>query len=217
MVDSETYEVACQKCKASFDALQAAWCSCLVTERTFVCPSCGACFCKAPPSYKQKFWAGAPKALWDRKLDEKREPYAPPENPAPGAATRPLVLLVEDEKDIRRVAVRVIQGLGYGLVIAHDGAEGLDLARRYGPDLVLTDALMPKLDGREMGRRIKEDPTTAHIKVIVMTALYTSIKYENEAYKSFKVDDYLSKPLDVAQLRSALEKHLGAGPAAGTA
>ena len=61
----------------------------------------------------------------------------------------------------------------------------------------------------EMGKRIKEDPATASAKVVVMTALYTGVKYEHEAYKSFKVDDYLSKPLEVEKLREVLERHLG--------
>ena len=67
---------------------------------------------------------------------------------------------------------------------------------------------MPKMDGREMCRLIKADAETAGIKVVVMTSLYTSVKYQTEAYKSFKVDDYLAKPLDFSQLRTMLEKHL---------
>jgi CheY-like chemotaxis protein len=209
MADANGYVVGCHKCQVPFDALQASWCSCLVSERSFVCPSCGGCFCKAPAAYKQRFWSGAPKTMWDRKLAEKQELYTPPPNPSPLDAPRPLVLLVEDEKDIQRVAARVLDALGYGMVVARDGAEGLELAKRYKPDLVLTDALMPKLDGREMGRQIKQDPETAHIKVVVMTALYTNIKYQQEAYRAFKVDDYMTKPLDVDQLRAVLEKHLG--------
>lgn len=69
---------------------------------------------------------------------------------------------------------------------------------------------MPKLDGREMGRRIKENPETAHVKVVLMTALYTTVKYEHEAYKAFKVDDYVTRPLDVERLRTVLQKPLGA-------
>ena len=108
----------------------------------------------------------------------------PPPNPDPGAAPRPLCLVVDDEKDIQRVASRVIESLGYGLVLARDGEEGLALARLYRPQLVLTDALMPRLDGREMGRRIKADPECGTPKVVVMTALYTNMKYKTEGYRS---------------------------------
>jgi CheY-like chemotaxis protein len=206
---AETYMVSCHSCQGSFDALESPWCSCLVTERTLVCTNCLTCFCKAPPSYKQKFWAGAPKILWDRKFEEHSTAFEPPPNPDPSAVVRPLVLVVDDEKGIQRVASRAIESLGYGMVLARDGIEGLELVQKYRPELVLSDALMPKLDGREMCRRIKVDLGLAETKVIIMTGLYTNVKYRNEAFKNFKADDYLSKPLDFAQLRTLLQKHLG--------
>jgi CheY-like chemotaxis protein len=209
MATPETHSAACHSCAETFDALAAPWCSCLVTERTLKCPHCGRCFCKAPVAYKSRFWSGAPRALWDRKFKEHHADFAPSANPEPEAAPRPLVLVVDDEKDIQRVAGRVIESLGYGLIVAHDGEEGLALARRYRPELVLTDALMPRLDGREMGRRIKEDPACGATRVVVMTALYTNMKYRNEGFKVFKVDDYMAKPLAFDDLRGILQKHLG--------
>lgn len=206
---AQTYVVSCHACRAAFDALDTPWCSCLVSERTLVCPTCLDCFCKAKPQYKQAFWRGAPRSLWDRKLNEHQQSVQLPENPSPADVARPLVLLVDDEKDIQRVAASAILGLGYGLVVARNGQEGLALAARYQPDLVLSDALMPGLDGREMCRRIKEDPANARVKTVVMTALYTAVKYKTEAIRAFRVDDYLSKPLDFAQLRDVLQKHLG--------
>lgn len=208
---TETYLVSCHACQATFDALDTPWCSCLVTERTLVCPTCLTCFCKAKPQYKQAFWRGAPRSLWDRKLSEHQKAGELPPNPLPSEATRPLVLLVDDEKDIQRVATRVILSLGYGLVLAHNGEEGLELARRYRPQLVLTDALMPRMDGREMARRIKEEGAGAADapKVVVMTALYTNVKYRAEGFKVYKVDDYLAKPLTFEDLRAILQKHLG--------
>ena len=205
----ETYNVACVNCQGSFDALEASWCSCLVAERTLVCPSCLKCFCKAPPAYKRTFWSGAPKALWDRKFAEHHTEFAPAPNPPPEEARRPLVLIVDDERDIQRVATRVVESLGYGMVLARDGEEGLQLARVYRPDLVLSDALMPKMDGREMCRQIKSDASLPDVKVVVMTSLYTSVKYTTEAFKTFKVDDYLAKPIEFNQLKAILQKHLG--------
>lgn len=207
----ETYSAACQNCGSTFDALDASWCSCLVTERTLICPHCLQCFCKAPAAYKSRFWSNAPKALWDRKFKEHNEDFTPPENPDPDTVARPLVLVVDDEKDIQRVASRVIQSLGYGLVLAHNGEEGLELARRYRPELVLTDALMPRMDGREMARRIKEESAGAAkpAKVVLMTSLYTNVKYRTEGFKTYKVDDYLAKPLAFDDLRAILQKHLG--------
>jgi CheY-like chemotaxis protein len=204
-----TYSVSCHNCQAPFDAFESQWCSCIVTERTLVCPSCLTCFCKAPPAYKRSFWRDAPPRLWDLKFAEHHAEFAPPSNPPPAQVLRPLVLLVDDEPDIQRVASRVIQSLGYGMILARDGKEGLALAKEYRPDLILSDALMPKLDGREMCGLVKDDPDTAHIRVVVMTGLYTNIKYAIEAHKKFKVDDYLTKPLEFNTLRAVLEKHLG--------
>jgi CheY-like chemotaxis protein len=102
----------------------------------------------------------------------------------------------------------VIRGLGYGVVVAEDGATGLEMARRHRPELVLTDALLPKMDGREMCRLIKEDPSCGGTKVVVMTALYTSLRYEREAYKAFKVDGYVAKPLAIDDLDALLKKEL---------
>ena len=204
-----THVVACYTCKAPFDAVSAGWCQCLATRRSLVCPVCRRCFCQAPQSYKQGFWEGAPQDLWDRAEAEHRPVGDLPENPDPEIAEHPLVLIVDDEKDIRRVAFAVVTGLGYHAVVASDGEEGIELAARYKPDLILTDAFMPKLDGREMCRRIKTNPETAAAKVVVITSVYTASRYKYEAYKEFQADDYLSKPLDLSSLRDLLRKHLG--------
>jgi CheY-like chemotaxis protein len=206
---AERYSVACHRCHRSFDALQADWCSCLVTERTLVCPSCQACFCQAPPPYKGSFWSRAPRSLWDRKFAEHHADFTPRPNPEPADVVRPLVLVVDDEKDILRIAIRTIESLGYGVVHAANGEEGLGLARKYRPDMVLTDALMPKLDGRKMCRLIREDPELAETPVVLMTALYTTVKYKTEGFNEYRVSDYLTKPLDAEGLRALLEKHLG--------
>jgi CheY-like chemotaxis protein len=204
-----SYDVACHSCGNRYDAAQAKWCSCLWQERSFECPHCLKCFCRAPITYRQRFWREAPQPIWDRKLQEAQADFAPPPRPDPSEVDRPLVLVVDDEKDIQRIATRVLSGLGYGVLVARDGPEGLELAKRYAPDLILADALMPKMDGREMCRRVKEDPETARIKVVVMTSVYNHPKYRTEGVRAFKADDYLNKPLDLAQLTALLQKHLG--------
>src|SRR6185436_6195458 len=153
---SEGYEAACHRCQETFDTMQAAWCSCLVTERTLVCPSCHGCFCQAPAPYKNAFWSKAPRSLWDRKFAEHHADFSPKPNPEPADTLRPLVLVVDDEKDILRVALRTVEALGYGVIHAQNGEDGLALVRRYRPDLVLADALMPRPAGREMCRLIPQ-------------------------------------------------------------
>ena len=118
----ESYVVVCHGCRGSFDAMDTTWCSCLVTERSLVCPRCLGCFCKAPAAYKSQLWSGAPRALWNRKFEERHRELALPENPAPERVLRPLVLVVDDEKTVRRVAARLVESLGYGIVLAGNGA-----------------------------------------------------------------------------------------------
>lgn len=204
----ETYEVFCYNCRASFDALASTWCSCLVSKRTVVCPSCLTCSCKAPVVYRQKFWELAPQSMWDRMTNEGKTAFDLPPNPAPDELPRPLVLVVDDEKDIQMVAVRTIGSLGYGVVVATNGMEGLELARKYRPDLILADAFMPKLDGREMCLRLKSDPATSGTKIVIMTAVYTAARYKSEAFREFRADDYLAKPLQFLELRDILQRHL---------
>lgn len=207
---AESYETNCHNCGKLYNALDAVWCNCLVTERTFVCPSCLVCFCKAPSSFKQVFWTSAPQSLWDRKVEEhKSSDFTSKANPEPSQVTRPLILVVDDEKHIQKMATHAIESLGYSIIIGQNGVEGLELVRKYKPDLVLTDAMMPKMDGREMCRQIKMDSEISETKVVIMTSLYTQSKYKTEAYKNFRVDDYLSKPIDINQLRTLLQKHLG--------
>jgi len=204
----ETYETSCYNCKAAFDTLEAQWCSCLTKERTLTCPHCLACFCKAPSKYKTGFWTSAPQLLWERRTIEHKVIQRPALDEAI-EVSRPLVLVVDDEEEILAIAARVIESLGYGVIVASNGAAGLDLARAHKPDLVLTDAMMPKMDGREMGLAIKNDVETGSPRVVVMTSLYTAPRYRNEALKSFKADEYLSKPLDIQQLRATLQRFLG--------
>jgi CheY-like chemotaxis protein len=69
---------------------------------------------------------------------------------------------------------------------------------------------MPRMDGREMARRIKEEGAGAGApKVVVMTALYTNVKYRTEGFRVYKVDDDVAKPLTFEDLRAILQKHLG--------
>jgi CheY-like chemotaxis protein len=203
------YSVLCFGCRQPFDAFQAAWCGCLVSRRTLVCPSCLSCFCKAPKSYKEQFWEAAPKEFREAAAQSSTSKDLA-ENPDLSVIEHPLVLVVDDEKIILQIAVAAITALGYHAIVASDGEEGLAAAARYTPEMVLTDAFMPRLDGREMCRRIKANPRTAATKVVVMTSLYTASRYKYEAYKEFGADDYLVKPLDFPVLRDLLVKHLGA-------
>jgi YesN/AraC family two-component response regulator len=80
----------------------------------------------------------------------------------------------------------------------------LALVDQHPPRLVITDALMPKMDGRELCRQIKD--LDLGVKVIIMTSLYTAPHYKYEAYKQFHADGYLPKPIDFEELHKMMER-----------
>jgi CheY-like chemotaxis protein len=205
---NDSYEVCCFNCQNTFDATRAEWCTCVGRDQTVVCPHCTGCFCKAPAAYKERFWMDAPPSLFERKMLGSKRHHGERANPAPAEVKRPLILLVEDDENVQLIVKTVVTTMGFGFVVGANGQEGLSLAREYNPDLILSDAFMPKLDGREMCRLLKEDPTTSRTKAIIMTGLYTDRKYRNEALDYFKVDDYVAKPLAVDDLIKLFKKHL---------
>jgi CheY-like chemotaxis protein len=122
------------------------------------------------------------------------------------------ILIVDDDRVIHSIITRALPHRT--LLHAYDGEEGLRIARDARPQLILTDALLPRKDGRELALAVKQGEDTAHIKVVVMTALYKGIRYRNEAIRDFMVDDYVEKPLSATMLRQLVEKFCGpVGPA----
>jgi diguanylate cyclase (GGDEF)-like protein len=207
--ESKEYFILCATCGKQFDALATQWCFCLVSERTLTCPRCNLCFCNASLEYKLDFWTNAPQGMWDRRIAEEKENEQMQPNPKPEEVVRPLVLVVDDERQVLKIAMRSINDLGYGVIVASNGAEGLDMAREYLPDMVLSDALMPKMDGREMCRLLKRDARLRKTKVVIMNSLAIRSKDKLAAFREFGMDDYVQKPLEFTALRQLLAKYLG--------
>ncbi|MGB2580090.1 MAG: response regulator [Minisyncoccia bacterium] len=82
-----------------------------------------------------------------------------------------IILVVEDEEPLRMVLKDVLTVEGYGIIEAKNGIEGLDMALREHPDLILLDILMPKMDGLEMLKKLREDEWGRKVPVIVLTNL----------------------------------------------
>ena len=83
----------------------------------------------------------------------------------------PKIILVEDNRILKIAQERLLARAGYSVIYAGDGEEALRLAMPEQPDLILLDMMLPKLSGPEVLRRLKSDPATAHIPVIVVTSL----------------------------------------------
>ena len=118
------------------------------------------------------------------------------------------ILLAEDEEDIRKVAQISLQFRGgWAVTLAADGEECLAKAAQERPDLILLDCMMPKLDGYETCRRLKQDPDLREIPVIFLTAK----SQESEVRKGLALGavGYLIKPFNpmslAAEIREILE------------
>ena len=81
------------------------------------------------------------------------------------------ILLVEDSKAIRHENVRVLTKAGYEVICAEDGPSALTFAQQQKPDLILLDLLLPRMNGTEVLQRLKSDPETASIPVVVVSTL----------------------------------------------
>ena len=84
--------------------------------------------------------------------------------------TPPLILIIDDDKDFQEVLATKFKASGFGVAAAFDGTEAVERAKEVTPDLILMDVKMPKMDGVAAMLKLKEDPATKGIKVILLTA-----------------------------------------------
>ena len=108
------------------------------------------------------------------------------------------VLVVDDEREIVLLLEQILTGEGFQVITAMDGQEGLAVYMRERPPLVVTDAMMPKLHGFELCRRIKEESDNT-AKVMILTAVYKKYKYKGKVQEEYNVDEYLDKPFQITE------------------
>lgn len=119
------------------------------------------------------------------------------------------ILIVEDIEVNRDLLVQLLED-DYDLLTAGDGAEGIAIAEREQPDLVIMDLSLPVMDGWEATRRIKADPALQNIPVIALSS--HAMRGDEEKARDAGCDDYLSKPLDEDLLFDKLNQFLGEKP-----
>lgn len=134
-------------------------------------------------------------------------------HPAEKGAARPLVLVVEDELHDWQIYGKILWYNGYDVLHAPDGDEGLRLAQRYLPDLVLLDIMLPKRDGLELCREIKEDAATRGIPVLALSGR-AAREFEAPA-RQVGCTGYLEKPISPAEVVREVARVIGPAPASG--
>jgi CheY-like chemotaxis protein len=120
-------------------------------------------------------------------------------------ASRPSVLVVEDDPDTRHMYATCLDVLGFDVSEARDGLEGVRCAQAVHPDVVLMDVAMPRMDGLEATRRLKNNPDTASVPVVIVSAFTT--RQDREQALQAGAAEFVPKPCDPEALAMRLRKY----------
>jgi len=106
------------------------------------------------------------------------------------------VLVVDDDSDKRTLLSVALEMEGYAVCVARDGAEGLEMVESFQPDLIITDVMMPKLDGYELARRVRANPQTRFIPIIIQTAASNGARDARRGSEAGALG-YITDPTDI--------------------
>ena len=127
------------------------------------------------------------------------------------ARTQPLVLVVEDYQDAREMYAAYLQFSGFDVAEAGNGVEAIEKTQELLPDIVLMDLALPRMDGWEATRRLKNDPRTRHIPIVALTG--HALAGHAEGAREAGCDAFVTKPCLpdalVAEIKRLLDAHGG--------
>lgn len=109
------------------------------------------------------------------------------------------VFLVDDDPDFVDAVRAVVEGDGYECEVAYDGKECMERVAEVKPDIIILDVMMPEMNGHEACQALKANPDTAHIPVILLTAVasrVTSSTYTHRDMLESEAEDYIPKPVE---------------------
>jgi CheY-like chemotaxis protein len=114
------------------------------------------------------------------------------------------VLIAEDEKKTRAMLADMLRSLGCETVEAATGYEAVKLVQEHKPEVLVLDGLLPEMHGFEIARFVRSLAPEYHPRIVIITAVYKSQRYRNEAKLQFGVDHYLVKPVTKEAVAAAV-------------
>jgi len=117
-----------------------------------------------------------------------------------------LALIIDDEAHILSLLSDTLKSKGFKTITARNGQKGLELFEKHSPDLVITDVMLPRIDGMSLVKKFREHPHGKNLPIIVISAVFKDYEYQNKAIKDFNVD-YLVKPFTLTRMMKVLKKH----------
>jgi two-component system, cell cycle response regulator DivK len=116
------------------------------------------------------------------------------------------ILVVEDHEDNRRILRDLLTNVGFELIEAVTGPEGVEMAKVHRPDLILMDLQLPGIDGYEAARRIKAEPALSSVPIIAVTSY--ALSGDEEMALAAGCVAYIAKPYSPRQLLATIREHL---------
>jgi CheY-like chemotaxis protein len=127
----------------------------------------------------------------------------------------PLILVVDDDSAFRRIMDELLSRNGFQVLLARDAKEALTLIESHRPDLILTDIMMPEVDGLTLIRHLRQIPDVANIPLIVVSARVMA--RDRKAAADAGADGFISKPFSYTQLHAVIQNVLSSNPTYGFA
>ncbi len=131
---------------------------------------------------------------------------------------KPLVLIVDDEHDLVELITMNLQRNGFDTIEAGNGDDALEMTRKHRPDLVLLDLMLPGLDGTEVARRLRSEPQTKQVPIVMLTA--KTEETDIVVGLTIGADDYVAKPFSpkvlMARVKAVLRRRGMSTPASGS-